>query len=78
VSQYLGESEGKLAQPGFARQVVIAKPASMSKSKRILVKTLKGSVLIPSAAIQRNGTQAFVFAVDKNTVSIRNITERSS
>jgi multidrug efflux system membrane fusion protein len=45
---------------------------------RLLVKTLKGSVLIPSAAIQRNGTQAFVFAVDKDTVSVRNITERST
>jgi multidrug efflux system membrane fusion protein len=45
---------------------------------RLLVKTLKGSVLIPSAAIQRNGTQAFVFVVDKNAVSVRNITERST
>jgi membrane fusion protein, multidrug efflux system len=45
---------------------------------RLLVKTLKSSVLIPSAAIQRNGTQAFVFAVNKNAVSVRNITERST
>jgi len=45
---------------------------------RLLVKTLKDSVLIPSAAIQRNGTQAFVFAVDRNAVSVRNITERST
>jgi len=45
---------------------------------RLLVKTLKDSVLIPSAAIQRNGTQAFVFVVDKNVVSIRNITEQST
>jgi multidrug efflux system membrane fusion protein len=45
---------------------------------RLLVKTLRDSVLIPSAAIQRNGTQAFVFVVDKNTVSVRNITERST
>jgi multidrug efflux system membrane fusion protein len=45
---------------------------------RLLVKTLKGSVLIPSAAIQRNGTQAFVFVVDKNAVSVRNITEQST
>jgi multidrug efflux system membrane fusion protein len=45
---------------------------------RLLVKTLKGSVLIPSAAIQRNGTQAFVFVVDKNAVLVRNITERST
>jgi multidrug efflux system membrane fusion protein len=43
-----------------------------------LVKTLKGSVLIPSAAIQRDGTQAFVFVVDKNAVLVRNITERST
>jgi multidrug efflux system membrane fusion protein len=42
------------------------------------VKTLKDSVLIPSAAIQRNGTQAFVFVVEKNAVSVRNITEQSA
>jgi multidrug efflux system membrane fusion protein len=45
---------------------------------RLLVRTLHSSVLIPSAAIQRNGTQAFVFIVNKNTVSVRNITERST
>jgi multidrug efflux system membrane fusion protein len=45
---------------------------------RLLVKTLKDSVLIPSAAIQRNGTQAFVFVVDKNAVSVRNIAEQST
>jgi multidrug efflux system membrane fusion protein len=44
---------------------------------RLLVRTLKNTVLIPSAAVQRNGTQAFVFVVDKNTVSVRNITEQS-
>jgi multidrug efflux system membrane fusion protein len=45
---------------------------------RLLVKTLKDSVLISSAAIQRNGTQAFVFVVDKNVVSVRNIIEQST
>ena len=49
MSQYLGESEGNFAQPGFARQVVIAKPASRSKSKRIvaifLVATLAFGIL---------------------------------
>jgi len=45
---------------------------------RLLVKTLKDSVLIPSAAIQRNGTQAFLFVVEKNVVSVRNITEQST
>jgi len=45
---------------------------------RLLVKTLKDSVLIPSAAIQRNGTQAFVFVVEKNVVLVRNITEQST
>lgn len=45
---------------------------------RLLVRTLRNSVLIPNAAIQRNGTQAFVFIVDKNTVSVRNITEQST
>jgi multidrug efflux system membrane fusion protein len=45
---------------------------------RLLVRTLQNSVLIPNAAIQRNGTQAFVYVVNKNTVSVRNITERST
>jgi multidrug efflux system membrane fusion protein len=45
---------------------------------RLLLKTLKDSVLISSAAIQRNGTQAFVFVVEKNTVSVRNISEQST
>jgi len=45
---------------------------------RLLVETLKNSVLIPSAAIQRNGTQAFVFVIEKNAVSVRNVTEQSA
>jgi membrane fusion protein, multidrug efflux system len=45
---------------------------------RLLVRTLKNAILIPSSAIQRNGTQAFVFVIDKNTVSVRNVTERST
>jgi multidrug efflux system membrane fusion protein len=45
---------------------------------RLLVRTLKNSVLVPNAAIQRNGSQAFVFVVQNNKVSIRNITERST
>jgi multidrug efflux system membrane fusion protein len=45
---------------------------------RLLVRTLKNSILIPNAAIQRNGSQAFVFVVKNNRVSIRNITERST
>ena len=45
---------------------------------RLLVRTLKNSVLVPNAAIQRNGSQAFVFVVQNNKVSIRNITEQST
>jgi len=45
---------------------------------RLLVTTLKNSVLIPTAAIQRNGTQAFVFVVDNGAVSVRNVTEQST
>jgi membrane fusion protein, multidrug efflux system len=45
---------------------------------RLLLKTLKGSVLIPSAAIQRDGTQVFVFLVDHNVVSVRNVKEQST
>ena len=41
------------------------------------MRTLKDAVLIPSVAVQRNGTQAFVFVVNKNIVSVRNITEQS-
>jgi membrane fusion protein, multidrug efflux system len=42
---------------------------------RLLVRTLKDVMLVPSAAVQRNGMQAFVFLVSKNMVSVRNIRE---
>jgi multidrug efflux system membrane fusion protein len=45
---------------------------------RLLVRTIQNSVLIPNAAVQRNGTQAFVFLVDNRKVSVRNITEQST
>jgi multidrug efflux system membrane fusion protein len=45
---------------------------------RLLVRTIQHSVLIPNAAVQRNGTQAFVFLVDSRKVSVRNITEQST
>lgn len=43
---------------------------------RLLVKTLKGVNLIPTAAIQRNNDQAFVYLVDtqKSTVQSHNVT----
>lgn len=42
---------------------------------RLLVKTLKHAVLVPTAAIQRNGTQAFVYVVSGNAVAIRKVDE---
>jgi multidrug efflux system membrane fusion protein len=45
---------------------------------KLLVRRLRDSVLIPNSAIQRNGTQAFVFLVDSNKVSVRKITELST
>ncbi len=42
---------------------------------RLLVKTLQNAILIPTSAVQRNGTQAFVYIVSGNTVKIRNIEE---
>ncbi len=45
---------------------------------RLLVNTLHNTLLIPSAAVQRNGVQAFVYKVSNNTASIQNIVERTS
>jgi membrane fusion protein, multidrug efflux system len=46
---------------------------------RLLVSTLHNTLLIPSAAVQRNGVQAFVYKVNSNnTVSIQNIVERTT
>ena len=45
---------------------------------RLLLHTLKDAVLIPNSAIQRNGTQAFVFVVANDTISIRNLAERGT
>jgi multidrug efflux system membrane fusion protein len=42
---------------------------------RLLVNTLKGVTLVPSAAVQHNGTAAFVYIVQSNnTVSVQAIT----
>lgn len=45
---------------------------------RLLVKTLPDAVLVPAAAVQRDGTQAFVYVVSGNKVKLRNITELTS
>jgi multidrug efflux system membrane fusion protein len=45
---------------------------------RLLVNTLRNTLLIPSAAVQRNGVQAFVYKVSNNTASIQNIVEKTS
>jgi membrane fusion protein, multidrug efflux system len=46
---------------------------------RLLVTTLRNVLLVPSAAVQRNGVQAFVYKVNSNnTASIQNIVEQTS
>jgi membrane fusion protein, multidrug efflux system len=46
---------------------------------RLLVNTLHNAMLIPSAAVQRNGVQAFAYKVNSNnTVSIQNIVEKTT
>ncbi len=40
---------------------------------RMLVKTLQDAILIPTAAVQRNGTQAFVYVLQGDTVKLRPI-----
>ena len=46
---------------------------------RLLVSTLHNALLIPSAAVQRNGVQAFVYKVNSNnTTSVQNITEKTT
>jgi multidrug efflux system membrane fusion protein len=41
---------------------------------RLLVKTDQGVTLVPTAAIQHNGTAAFLYVIAKEVASIRNIT----
>jgi multidrug efflux system membrane fusion protein len=46
---------------------------------RMLVSTLHDTLVIPSAAVQRNGVQAFVYKVNNNhTASIQNIVEQTT
>lgn len=46
---------------------------------RLLVKTLQNTVLVPSAAVQHNGTAAFVYLVKpNNTVAVQPITTLTS
>ena len=46
---------------------------------RLLVKTLRKVTLVPSAAVQHNGTSAFVYIVQpNNTVTVQQITTLTS
>jgi multidrug efflux system membrane fusion protein len=45
---------------------------------RLLVNTLRDVLLAPSAAVQRNGVQAFVYLVNGGKASVHNITELTS
>lgn len=46
---------------------------------RLLVKTLKNVTMVPSAAVQHNGTNAFVYLVKPdNTVAVQPVTELNS
>lgn len=45
---------------------------------RLLVKTLNNVVLVPTAALQHNGTQAFVYVAAGGAVSMRNVNELST
>ena len=45
---------------------------------RLLVDTLKSTMLVPSAAVQRNGVQTFVYLVNGDTVHTHDITELTS
>jgi multidrug efflux system membrane fusion protein len=40
---------------------------------RLLVNTLKGVTLVPTAAVQHNGPVAFLYVVANGVVSVRNI-----
>jgi membrane fusion protein, multidrug efflux system len=40
---------------------------------RLLVKTLENQTLIPSSAVQHNGTQDFVYVIQDNKASMRTV-----
>ena len=56
--------------------------ANQFVNARLLVKTLENATLIPTAAVQQNGTQAFVYLVKdsgaNHTVVVQNITTQTS
>ena len=45
---------------------------------RLLVNTLKNTMLAPSAAVQRNGVQTFVYILNGDTVKTHDVTELTS
>jgi multidrug efflux system membrane fusion protein len=42
---------------------------------RMLVKTLQDAILIPTAAVQRNGTQAYVYVLQGDTAKLRQVVQ---
>jgi multidrug efflux system membrane fusion protein len=45
---------------------------------RLLVKTLTDQTLVPTAAVQHNGTQAFVYVVSDGAVHLQSVTEAAT
>jgi multidrug efflux system membrane fusion protein len=45
---------------------------------RLLLRTLKNAVLVPSATIQHNGDRAFVYRVAEGRVTLRSVKERAT
>ena len=45
---------------------------------RLLLRTLKSAILVPSAAIQHNGDRAFVYSVAEGRVTLRSVSERAT
>lgn len=48
--------------------------ANQFVNTRLLVKTLKNQLLLPSSAIQHNGDQSFVYMIDNNKAQMRTVT----
>ena len=48
--------------------------ANQFVNTRLLVRTLRNVVLVPSSTVQHNGSQAFVWAVENGVAQIKNVT----
>jgi multidrug efflux system membrane fusion protein len=75
VDNQIDTATGTLRLRGEFRNANLGLFPNQFVNVRVLLRTLSRVVLVPTGAVQRNGTDAFIYMVDGHQVTVRHVTE---